>query len=255
MPLPTQPANLPVWDTNGTNMATPAAGQQASGWTAGQGANSSWMNWWMNLVYLWLLWLQSITQQALTWTGLQTFSAAATFNAGAVAAPATSAVGEAWGVDSGVVVASQNVVAYSGSWGPAITASSGLPAGSTIVLTEDDAAQFRVCLAGRDERVMRGVVHIHFAAATSIPVGAGVQIAGAVIPGGTFHSGPLAAWGTAGTMHIADPITDGGDTGQPFVALVQLNSNGTITAYLLAMQNTGGLNDFYIPYTFVVVGD
>lgn len=57
MPKPTV---LPEWNSDGTNRTTPSAGQQDTGWISGQKPPSSYFNWWMYYVYMWLLWLDGI---------------------------------------------------------------------------------------------------------------------------------------------------------------------------------------------------
>lgn len=55
-----KPTDDPVWNTDATNRTEPDPSQQASGWTLNQKPPSSWFNWWMWLVYSWLIWLRDL---------------------------------------------------------------------------------------------------------------------------------------------------------------------------------------------------
>jgi hypothetical protein len=50
------PDQLPEWATSGT-LDEPNAGAKATGWLANMKPPFGWMNWWMNLVYQWLSYL------------------------------------------------------------------------------------------------------------------------------------------------------------------------------------------------------
>lgn len=69
-----QPSQTPDWNTGGANRVDPSSGQKTSGWTVNQAPPSSYFNWWMNLVYQWVLYLKNLTTESLTWTGFQTFN-------------------------------------------------------------------------------------------------------------------------------------------------------------------------------------
>jgi hypothetical protein len=71
-----QPSQTPDWNTGGSNRTDPPSGQKISGWTVNQTPPSSYFNWWMNLVYQWVLYLKNLTTEALTWGAFQTFNAA-----------------------------------------------------------------------------------------------------------------------------------------------------------------------------------
>jgi hypothetical protein len=51
-----KPTTLPLWATTGTKV-TPTAGQQQAGWSPDDKPPAHWFNWWQNLVYTWILWL------------------------------------------------------------------------------------------------------------------------------------------------------------------------------------------------------
>lgn len=89
------PASLPTWNTSGLNRTEPSAGIKASGWLVNDPINSSYFNWWMWLVYQWVLYLQGLYAKILgsnnTWTGLNTFNNQVTVN-GNVDVRATSAI-------------------------------------------------------------------------------------------------------------------------------------------------------------------
>lgn len=57
-----KPGTLPVWDSNQSNSIVPSAGKQTDGWPAGPASPvvSTYLNFWQNLVYLWLVWLNGL---------------------------------------------------------------------------------------------------------------------------------------------------------------------------------------------------
>lgn len=72
--MATKPASLPVWATSGGVTLEPSAGEKAAGWSAGFRPPARWFNWWMNLVYLWAVWLDAFESEAHTWTAAQDFA-------------------------------------------------------------------------------------------------------------------------------------------------------------------------------------
>jgi len=59
--VPSKPTDLPRWATAETNNTDPSSGQKDPGWLVGQKPiSSSIFNWWMNLVYQWLAWLDGL---------------------------------------------------------------------------------------------------------------------------------------------------------------------------------------------------
>ena len=65
--------NLPDWDTSNTNVTEPTSGQKASGWATNQAPPSSYMNWWMRTVGLWIAYLYNIAGEVFIWTAAHTF--------------------------------------------------------------------------------------------------------------------------------------------------------------------------------------
>ncbi len=55
-----KPTTLPVWNTSAGNRVAPSGGKQASGYSLGDIPVSGNLNWWKNLVYQWVLWLDGI---------------------------------------------------------------------------------------------------------------------------------------------------------------------------------------------------
>jgi hypothetical protein len=70
-----QPINVPRWNTDLTNQTEPPAGQKDTGQVAGAPLDSSYFNWILFTIYEWVLWLQGLQGEILTWTGLNTFNA------------------------------------------------------------------------------------------------------------------------------------------------------------------------------------
>ncbi len=63
-----KPNDTPQWATDDTNNTDPGLPQKETGWTNEQVGDSSWMNWWMNLVYLWVVWLNGMWDVGGTYT-------------------------------------------------------------------------------------------------------------------------------------------------------------------------------------------
>ena len=53
------PIALPIWATNGGTTLEPTLGQKQAGWSAGQRPPARWLNWWKNLTYQWVDWLNT----------------------------------------------------------------------------------------------------------------------------------------------------------------------------------------------------
>lgn len=81
--MATKPSTLPRWNTDGTNRTTPAAGKLDTGWPVSAPAISSEWNWWQNLVYQWVQWLDGYEGEAHLFTNSITI-AQATSNASAL---------------------------------------------------------------------------------------------------------------------------------------------------------------------------
>lgn len=63
-----QPSTLPEWATDETNNTEPSLAQKQAGWGYEQEASSSFFNWWMRLVYLWIVWLSgAVTRERTRW--------------------------------------------------------------------------------------------------------------------------------------------------------------------------------------------
>lgn len=89
MPLPTKPVKLPRWGDNladPSDIVEPLAGKKDIGWQDAELPPHSYMNWLFNLIYLWTAWLDSLTDQALTWTAAHIFQAGMTISTGAAVA-------------------------------------------------------------------------------------------------------------------------------------------------------------------------
>lgn len=81
-----KPTNLALWATNVNYPATadpikvePGAGVKAAGWAPQQRPPAQWWNWWMNAVYLWMVWLDAFESTAHTWTAAQVFAVEVNF--------------------------------------------------------------------------------------------------------------------------------------------------------------------------------
>lgn len=75
-----KPTNLAEWATGAAPIVEPTTPQKQAGWPVDFKPPAQWFNWWMNIVYTWVLWLDAFESEPHTWTGLQTFSNATQFN-------------------------------------------------------------------------------------------------------------------------------------------------------------------------------
>jgi hypothetical protein len=55
--MPTKPSQLPEWATDGDNIIEPSGGRKAAGWLSGNRPPAQTFNWWQNLAYRWLQWI------------------------------------------------------------------------------------------------------------------------------------------------------------------------------------------------------
>lgn len=74
----TKPTDLPLWATipdaaEDQYNIEPTEPQKEGGWSEGRTAPAPWFNWWMNLVYLWIVWLNDFESTVHTWSAAQTF--------------------------------------------------------------------------------------------------------------------------------------------------------------------------------------
>lgn len=77
------------------DLTEPDTTHMDEGWQDAEEPPHSYFNYWMNLVYLWLVYLDNITAEALTWTALETFNlgiVAANPNGAGLSATSTFAV-------------------------------------------------------------------------------------------------------------------------------------------------------------------
>lgn len=75
-----KPTNLALWATTGAK-TEPTLGEKAAGWDGVFKPPFQWFNWWMNLIYLWVVWLDAFESTIHTWTANQTYAAGLTSGA------------------------------------------------------------------------------------------------------------------------------------------------------------------------------
>jgi hypothetical protein len=80
-----KPTNLAEWATGAAPIVEPTTPQKQAGWPVDFKPPAQWFNWWMNIVYTWVVWLDAFESEAHTWSAIQTFGNAATFNAAIIA--------------------------------------------------------------------------------------------------------------------------------------------------------------------------
>jgi hypothetical protein len=66
MPAPTRPSTLPVWVFSGPLVIQPPAPLASTGWAPGVAPGAQHHNWLFGFIYLWLLWLDYISQPSNT---------------------------------------------------------------------------------------------------------------------------------------------------------------------------------------------
>lgn len=69
-----KPTNLASWGTGAAPIVEPSAGVKAAGWAPNQRPPAQWFNWWMNAVYLWMVWLDAYESTVHVWTAAQSFT-------------------------------------------------------------------------------------------------------------------------------------------------------------------------------------
>lgn len=80
--MATKPTNLAEWSTDaGAPVVEPSTPQKQAGWPVDYKPPAQWFNWWMELIHYWIVWLDAFESEAHSWTAIQTFDNAATFNA------------------------------------------------------------------------------------------------------------------------------------------------------------------------------
>jgi hypothetical protein len=81
--MPSRPSNIAEWGTGSAPIVEPTLAQKQAGWTSGFKPPAQWFNWWMNLVYQWIVWLNALETDPRTWQALGTFTSGAAFTRGA----------------------------------------------------------------------------------------------------------------------------------------------------------------------------
>ena len=70
--MATKPVTTPEWATGGgAPVLEPLLAEKQAGWPVAFRPPAQWFNWWMRLVYQWLVWLEAFESEAHTWTALQ----------------------------------------------------------------------------------------------------------------------------------------------------------------------------------------
>lgn len=57
-----RPVKLPEWATDGLNITEPTSGKKAEGWLSGEKPAAQYFNWWKELVFRWIEWLDALTE-------------------------------------------------------------------------------------------------------------------------------------------------------------------------------------------------
>ncbi len=71
-----KPTTLPEWASSAiAGITEPSTLQKQSGWAVRQKPPAQYLNWWQKLVYQWIVWLDGLTNEALTWAAGHIFSA------------------------------------------------------------------------------------------------------------------------------------------------------------------------------------
>lgn len=115
-----KPVVDPLWATApAVPNVEPLLVEKQAGWPVGYEPPAQWFNWWMNLVYLWCVWLRDFEITAHTWTALQTYSRGIITSAhAATSVPGIAASGNggwAGGIFQGGSDGTPGLKAYTGS--------------------------------------------------------------------------------------------------------------------------------------------
>lgn len=97
------------------DVTAPDTTHMDEGWQDAEEPAHSYFNYWMNLVYLWLVYLDGLTGEALTWTALETFSKGVSITNDAMSVPAT-VTGDA-GAGSTMASVKAHITGIGNSWG------------------------------------------------------------------------------------------------------------------------------------------
>ncbi len=75
-----KPSILPRWGDTAApaDVVAPNSSKQGSGWSNGELPPHTYFNWWQNLVFQWIQWLNGLLDTANTWTARQSFNGGCT---------------------------------------------------------------------------------------------------------------------------------------------------------------------------------
>lgn len=127
-----QPGSVPRWAStvtaDPTRVVEPTSGKKDVGYASQERPTAQHINWLLNNIYLWVLYLQGLAGEALTWTAAHIHSAAVTFNAAVThtAAITLSGAGQTINGDANF----QNEVSVLGAGG--LTVTGGIDAGGAV---------------------------------------------------------------------------------------------------------------------------
>lgn len=93
-----KPTDLAIWaDGGGAEITVPTSSKQHAGWLAEKPPHQ-YFNWWMNIVYTWVLYLNDLANQAFTWAAQHTFTLQPVFPSPSWTA--VTSIGTLWGAAS-----------------------------------------------------------------------------------------------------------------------------------------------------------
>lgn len=119
--MATKPSTTPEWATGGgAPVLEPLLAEKQAGWPVAFRPPAQWFNWWMRLVYQWLVWLEAFESEAHTWTALQQLNGRASITVSGTAAAlqitngTVGAIGLQSQVDNGVGVEGSGLAGVQG---------------------------------------------------------------------------------------------------------------------------------------------
>ncbi len=212
-----KPTVIPEWASNGVEVVEPSAPKKVTGWADGEKPRHSYMNWLQNAAWQWVVWLNGLQAEALTWSALNTFSAGVVVTQSTTNGDAITATGDGTGSGANLT---------GGALGAGLTVTKGAGASAAILADGDLVSTTGGLVLAGDSYV-----------------GGNELVNGTLgVTGATSLSGNV---GCAAQLNVAGVTTLTG----------QLNANGDLTATGAIVNGTTSLNGAAVTADLAVGGN